>query len=84
MTVFDAQSELATKNLRSTILTRLAEMKHDLKPGEEPILKENNRRFCLFPVKYHEVRFIYYYGLVKVCVIKLCIPLVFLIDLGVL
>jgi ribonucleoside-diphosphate reductase subunit M2 len=55
MTVFDAQSELAAKNLRSTILTRLAEMKVDLKPGEEIILKENNRRFCLFPIKFHEV-----------------------------
>lgn len=55
MTVFDAQSELAAQGLRSTILKRLAEMKVDLEPGEEIILKENNRRFCLFPVKYHEV-----------------------------
>lgn len=55
MTVFDAQSELAARNLRSTILKRLAGMNIDLKPGEEPILKENNRRFCLFPIKYHEV-----------------------------
>lgn len=56
MTVFDSQSELAARNLRSTILKRLAEMNIDLKPGEEPILKENTRRFCLFPIKYHEVR----------------------------
>ena len=55
MTVFDAQSELAAISLRSTIMTRLAEMKLTLKPGEEPILKENSRRFCLFPIKYHEV-----------------------------
>lgn len=56
MTVFDAQSELAAQGLRSTILKRLAEMKVDLEPGEEIILKENSRRFCLFPVKYHEVK----------------------------
>jgi ribonucleoside-diphosphate reductase subunit M2 len=56
MTVFDAQSELAAKNLRSTVLTRLAEMKIDLNPGEEVLLKENTRRFCLFPIKFHEVR----------------------------
>lgn len=55
MTVFDTQSDLAAKNLRATIMHRLAEMKVDLKPGEEIILKENTRRFCLFPVKYHEV-----------------------------
>lgn len=55
MTVFDAQSELAAKNLRTTILSRLAEYKGDLKPGEELILKENSRRFCLFPIKFHEV-----------------------------
>ncbi|KAI8884587.1 ribonucleoside-diphosphate reductase small chain [Backusella circina FSU 941] len=55
MTVFDAQSELAAKNLRSAILTRLAENSAGLEPGEEPILKENSRRFCLFPIKYHEI-----------------------------
>jgi hypothetical protein len=55
MTVFDAQSELAAKNLRSVILSRLAENSAGLEPGEEPILKENSRRFCLFPIKYHEV-----------------------------
>jgi hypothetical protein len=59
MTVFDAQSELTAKNLRSTILIRIAEMKINLKPGEEIILKENTRRFCLFPVKFHEVRILY-------------------------
>ncbi|KAI9487000.1 MAG: ribonucleoside-diphosphate reductase small chain [Benjaminiella poitrasii] len=55
MTVFDAQSELAAHNLRASIMTRMAEMKGNLKPGEEIILKENSRRFCLFPIKFHEI-----------------------------
>ncbi|KAI9487001.1 MAG: ribonucleoside-diphosphate reductase small chain [Benjaminiella poitrasii] len=55
MTVFDAKSELAAQGLRNTILKRLADLKVDIEPGEEIILKENNRRFCLFPIKYHEI-----------------------------
>jgi ribonucleoside-diphosphate reductase subunit M2 len=55
MTVFDAKSELAAQGLRSTILKRLTEMKVDIEPGQEIILKENPRRFCLFPIKYHEI-----------------------------
>lgn len=26
--------------------------------GEEPLLKESRRRFVLFPIQYHEVRFV--------------------------
>lgn len=55
MTVFDSQSDLAAQGLRKTILKRLTQMKVDVEPGEEIILKENPRRFCLFPIKYHEV-----------------------------
>ncbi|KAI7896881.1 ribonucleoside-diphosphate reductase subunit M2 B-like protein [Mucor mucedo] len=55
MTVFDAKSDLAVQGLRNTILKRLSSMKVDVKPGEEIILKENPRRYCLFPIKYHEI-----------------------------
>ena len=30
-------------------------VKHSKYNEEEEILKENPRRFCLFPIKYHEV-----------------------------
>ncbi|KAI8053121.1 ribonucleoside-diphosphate reductase small chain [Gilbertella persicaria] len=53
MTVFDAKSELTTKDLRASILNRLAGL--SLKPGEEILLKENSRRFCLFPIKFYEI-----------------------------
>ncbi|KAI8988042.1 ribonucleoside-diphosphate reductase small chain [Mycotypha africana] len=55
MTVFDSQSELTGVNLRKSIMARLAELTTDLEPGEELILKDNTRRFCLFPLKFHEM-----------------------------
>ncbi|KAI8384345.1 ribonucleoside-diphosphate reductase small chain [Radiomyces spectabilis] len=53
MTVFDANSELEAKTMRLSIANRIeAEAEA---PEEEVILKENPRRFCLFPIKYHEI-----------------------------
>ena len=55
MNKYNAGSKLDTKDLRNTILKRLTEMKVDIEPGEEIILKDNPRRYCLFPIKYHEI-----------------------------
>jgi ribonucleotide reductase beta subunit family protein with ferritin-like domain len=55
MTVFDTQSELIAPSLRSKIAKRLTEMKVSIEPSQEIILKENPHRFCLFPIKYHEI-----------------------------
>lgn len=57
MTVFDRHSPLAVQGLRQRILHRLSDLNPTLKSGdqEEPILKENRRRFCLFPIKYLEI-----------------------------
>lgn len=44
---------------------------NDVKDGEEveEILRDNTRRFCLFPIRYHEVSFSLSCSLPLLCVI---------------
>ncbi|KAI8370508.1 ribonucleoside-diphosphate reductase small chain [Radiomyces spectabilis] len=52
MTASDVADQLATLSVKTDLSTKKVVNPMD---EEEEILKENPRRFCLFPIKYHEI-----------------------------
>lgn len=52
MTAAEASNQLANMSLNDKDQSTIGKPIDD---QEEEILKENPKRFCLFPIKYHEV-----------------------------